>query len=233
MVSVAMAGALAAPGRQPAVRGRRRSWGLRATVGAAVLLAACSDDGSGTSERGEHDVAADVSSTTTTVERPEGPAADISTELTGGDGVNIASSAPPEAALDAASYEQAEYEAAGSATSYSVDGELSPDERWSLSPEVEAPFRTRVVVRRPVDPADASGVVVVEWLNVSGGLDADPDWQMLHEDITRNGDIWVGVSAQVIGINGGPVRVTTPESEAAGAGQGIRNIDPARRSEEH
>src|SRR3546814_2741892 len=51
---------------------------------------------------------------------------------------------------------------------------------------------------------------------------------MLHEDITRNGDIWVGVSAQVIGINGGPVRVTTPESEAAGAGQGIRNIDPAR-----
>src|SRR3546814_16442167 len=51
---------------------------------------------------------------------------------------------------------------------------------------------------------------------------------MLHEDITRNGDIWVGVSAQVIGINGGPVRVTTPESEAAGAGQGIRHIDPAR-----
>src|SRR3546814_14894362 len=101
-----MAGALAVAGRQPAWRGRRRSWGWGATVGAAVLLAACSDDGSGTSERGEHDVAADVSSTTTTVERPEGPAADISTELTGGDGVNIASSAPPEAALDAASYEQ-------------------------------------------------------------------------------------------------------------------------------
>src|SRR3546814_13962055 len=84
MVSVAMAGALAAPGRQPAVRGRRRSWGLRAAVSAVVLLAACSDDGSGTSERGEPDVAADVSSpttttTTTVVERPGGPAADIST----------------------------------------------------------------------------------------------------------------------------------------------------------
>src|SRR3546814_1202832 len=105
-------GALPAPGRQPAVRGRRRSWGLRAAVGAAVLLAACSDNGSGTSERGEPDVAADVSSTTTTttttVERPEGPAADISTELTGGDGVKNASSAPPKAALDPASYDQAQ-----------------------------------------------------------------------------------------------------------------------------
>src|SRR3546814_8916227 len=139
--------------------------------------------------------------------------------------------------MDAESYERAEYGAVWSATSDSVDRELSPDGRWSRSPEVESPLRTRVVVRRPVDPADASGVVVVEWLNVSGGLDADPDWQMLDEDITRNGDIWVGVSAQVIGINGGPVRVTTPASEAAGAGQGIRNIDPSRygdlRSEEH
>src|SRR3546814_11520576 len=89
-------GARAAPGRQPAVGGGRRSWGLRAAGSAGVLLAACSDDGSGTSERGEPDVAADVSSpttttTTTVVERPGGPAADIPTELTGGAGVNIAS----------------------------------------------------------------------------------------------------------------------------------------------
>src|SRR3546814_248729 len=93
-------GALAAPGRQPAVRGRRRSWGLRAAVSAVVLLAACSDDGSGTSARGEPDVAADVSSpttttTTTVVERPGGPAADNCTTLHGGDGVTIPSSAPP------------------------------------------------------------------------------------------------------------------------------------------
>src|SRR3546814_20893427 len=98
MVSVAMAGALAAPGRQPAVRGRRRSWGLRATVGAAVLLAACSDDGSGTSERGEHDVAADVSSPTTTVERPVGPPADTSPALPAGQRVNPPPHPPPETA---------------------------------------------------------------------------------------------------------------------------------------
>jgi hypothetical protein len=130
--------------------------------------------------------------------------------------------------LEAAGYEQVEYAAAGTATSFAPDGDLGPDGRWSVHPDREAAYNTRVVVRRPADPAEASGVVVVEWLNVSGGLDADPDFQMLHEDITRNGDIWVGVSAQLIGINGGPVRVTTPDSEAAGAGRGIRNIDPER-----
>ena len=35
-----------------------------------------------------------------------------------------------------------------------------------------APYTTRLVVMRPVDPARFSGTVVVEWLNVSGGADA-------------------------------------------------------------
>lgn len=201
----------------------RRSGVARAAVGVAILLlaAACSDDPDDAGSGGS-----DAAATTTAP--PDGPAADIATELTGGNGVNIAASAPPGPVLDAAGYQQAEYLVAGSATSYTVDGELTGDGRWTLRPAGEAPYRSRIVVRRPVDAAGASGVVVVEWLNVSGGLDADPGWQMLHEDITRNGDTWVGVSAQLIGINGGPVRVTTPQSEAAGAGQGLRNIDPER-----
>jgi hypothetical protein len=56
-----------------------------------------------------------------------------------------------------------------------------------LAPELEAPYRTRVLVRRPVDLASASGTVVVEWLNVSGGIDANPDWTSLADEIVRQG----------------------------------------------
>ncbi len=65
-----------------------------------------------------------------------------------------------------------------------------------------APFTTRVVVRRPLDPARFDGTVHVEWLNVSGGLDASPDWTYAHVGIIRAGAVWVGVSAQVVGIDG-------------------------------
>jgi Alpha/beta hydrolase domain len=44
---------------------------------------------------------------------------------------------------------------------------------------------------------------VVEWLNVSGGLDAAPDWMLAHTEIVRRGHAWVGVSAQRAGVEGG------------------------------
>jgi len=58
-------------------------------------------------------------------------------------------------------------------------------------------------VRRPEDPARFNGTLVVEWLNVSGGLDAAPDWLFLHRHLMREGAAWVGVSAQKAGIDGG------------------------------
>ena len=41
-----------------------------------------------------------------------------------------------------------------------------------------------------------NGTVVVEWLNVSGGVDAAPDWTFAHTELIREGYAWVGVSAQ-------------------------------------
>jgi hypothetical protein len=67
----------------------------------------------------------------------------------------------------------------------------------------EARYRTRVLVRRPLDPARWSGSVVVEWFNVSGGIDAGPDWDFVHRHLIREGFAWVGVSAQRAGIEGG------------------------------
>ena len=110
-------------------------------------------------------------------------------------------SARPGPDLGAAGYLDREYVARGTATSYA--GEQTPDGRWSLEGRDEAGFATRVAVRRPRSPGSFSGTVVVEWLNVSSGSDAAPDWTYLAEEIVRRGHAWVGVSAQHLGVEGG------------------------------
>ena len=161
----------------------------------------------------------------TTVARPDGPAADMSEMLTGGAGVFMGE--PLTTDLDAAGYTEHEYVAAGTATSY-TSSERTTDGRWTFTPEGEAPYRTRVLVRMPADPADFSGTVVLEWLNVSGGADANPEWAGIHEEVIRQGHAWVGVSAQMIGVMGGPVLVRTNSPGSENAGLGLRAIDPER-----
>lgn len=118
-------------------------------------------------------------------------------------------------------YEVEEFFLTGTATGFANDGTLRSDGRWRVSPAATAPYKTRIVVYRPIDPANFSGTVVVEWLNVSGGLDAAPDWITLHTEITRSGAVWVGVSAQYVGIEAG----ASPLTPLAG---GLKSIDPAR-----
>jgi hypothetical protein len=67
----------------------------------------------------------------------------------------------------------------------------------------EARYRTRVIVRRPLDPARWKGSVLIEWFNVSGGVDAAPDWSFVHRHLIRESFAYVGVSAQSVGIEGG------------------------------
>ena len=100
-------------------------------------------------------------------------------------------------------YTETEYALEGAATSYELQGERGLDGRWDVTPGPEAPFRTRFVVRRPSDPARFSGTVVVEWHNVSAGIDAAPDWGFFHRHVAAEGHAWVGVSAQKVGIDGG------------------------------
>jgi hypothetical protein len=163
----------------------------------------------------------------TTQPRPAGPTADMSQEITGGNGVFMGEATPPN--LQGTGYVEHEYVAAGTATSYKSTGPLTHDGRWTFAPDASAPYRTRVLVRAPANAAKFSGTVVVEWLNVSGGVDADPEWTTVSEEILRAGDAWVGVSAQRIGVEGGPVLVKV--QGVAGAedqGKGLKAIDPAR-----
>lgn len=63
-------------------------------------------------------------------------------------------------------------------------------------------YRTRIVVRRPVEVQRFNGTVLLEWLNVTAGFDIDIDWLQAHEHLLRAGYAWVGVSAQRVGIHG-------------------------------
>ena len=107
--------------------------------------------------------------------------------------------------LSALRYEEAEYLVSGTARSYKLEGERGEDGRWTVTPAAEAPFRTRCVVRKPTDPSRFSGVVIVEWHNVSAGIDAAPDWGFFHRAATEAGHAFVGVSAQKAGIDGGGI----------------------------
>jgi hypothetical protein len=151
--------------------------------------------------------------------------ADLSEEISGGNGPFIGEGNPPR--LEEAGYVQHEYVASGTALSYAADMPLPGDGRWTFTEDGAAPYRTRVLVRRPAEPAAFSGTVVVEWNNVSGGVDANPDYASLEEELIRQGHVWVGVSAQLIGVEGGPVLVAAPGAEEF-AGKGLKGIDPAR-----
>src|SRR6266516_4722864 len=102
--------------------------------------------------------------------------------------------------LAAHGYVEEEFFLEGTARAYEPTGPLAADGRWSVKTSTTAPYRTRVLVRRPKDPSKFKGTVEVEWLNVSGGLDAAPDWGLGHAELLRSGFVWVGVSAQATGI---------------------------------
>jgi hypothetical protein len=187
----------------------------------AVAAVACSSNEGGGSASGPVEPGA------TSPAPPTGPAADFAT-LTGGTGIFLGVAAPV-VDLAAVGYTEAEYSASGRAARFTSAGELTGDGQWSLTPGDEADYRTRVVVRRPREAASFNGTVVVEWLNVSSGADAAPDYTYLADELVREGAAWVGVSAQHIGVEGGPVLVPIPGvGDLMGAGKGLRVIDPDR-----
>lgn len=197
---------------------------------AVSTLAACADDNASSATASSPATTASSKATTTTTPprpRPAGAAATFA-PLTGGNGVFLLAAAPgPD--LAAAGYREDEYAAAGTATAYAMAGDPPADGHMALTPTTEAPYATRVLVRRPVDDAAFNGTVVVEWLNVSSGADIAPDYTYLADELIRKGYAWAGVSAQRIGIEGGAVAVAaTVGNFDTGAGKGIKTIDPQR-----
>lgn len=123
--------------------------------------------------------------------------------------------------LASVGYEQSEFFLTGTASAYSPTSPFTSDGRWSVAPTSPQPYKTRVVVNRPIDARKFNGTVVVEWQNVSGGVDASPDWIHTHVELIRRGYAWVGVSAQAVGVNQLKCPAASPPSCAAPG-------DPAR-----
>ena len=108
----------------------------------------------------------------------------------------------PLADLVARGYVAEEFFLDGTASSFVPvsDAPLAADGRWDAVVGDAADYRTRILVVRPADPAAATGTAVVQWLNVTAGyeLGTADDEELL------SGHVWVGVSAQKVGIDGFP-----------------------------
>ncbi|OBH09724.1 alpha/beta hydrolase domain-containing protein [Mycobacterium sp. E1747] len=117
-------------------------------------------------------------------------------------------------------YAAEEFFISGTASSYAPKGELGPDGRWDVKPSGTADYTTRIVAITPTEPARFNGTALVEWLNVSGGIDAPAVWMMAHREIVRAGYAYVAVSAQKVGIDGG--------ASLLGMDMSLKTQDPAR-----
>jgi len=95
-------------------------------------------------------------------------------------------------------YVENEYFFEGTATAYDLSPVgLAPSGSGALP--VPAPYRTRMIVRRPINPSRFNGTVVLEWLNVTSGYDFEASWVEIRREVVRRGYAWVGVTAQLVG----------------------------------
>ncbi|MDG2029161.1 MAG: alpha/beta hydrolase domain-containing protein [Acidimicrobiales bacterium] len=195
----------------PRVARRRElmmTWGTRWLSGALFLtlvLAGCSDDSGEatptTTTVSTSTVVEATTTTTTTTTTTAAPAPDpvrsaidfsgLAVEPIGDAGAGVAQAA----ATPDDGYRETEYFVSGTAALY-VGPSVGPVEVASTG----TPYVTRILVRRPIDPAAFSGRAVIEPFNTSGS-DAAAARGMIGPVIAEQGDVWVGVSARWLSMN--------------------------------
>ena len=119
--------------------------------------------------------------------------------------------------LTAAGYCQEEYFVEGDAVRYELLPGTEHDwsGRWQVEPADTAPYKTRMVVVRPMDPAAFNGTVIVLWNNVSAGYENFGGGD--SAEFFEGGYAYAAVSAQRVGVHG------TRDNP-----QGLRAWDPER-----
>ena len=118
--------------------------------------------------------------------------------------------------LAAVGYQASEFFLTGNASSFhnAVGQPFTANGLWTIEPDVaQAAYKTRIQVYRPINPATFNGTVYVEWLNVTNGSDTAADWLVSHIEMTREGAVYVGVTAQAVGVNA--ARTLEPDRYAA------------------
>jgi hypothetical protein len=112
-------------------------------------------------------------------------------------------------------YQEEEYFVSGTASRYTTPA-LATGSVVSSG----HPYKTRIVVRRPVKKSKSNGIVLFEWQNVSAGYEIDAHWGPSWEHFVERGYTWVGISAQRVGVHGSPIPLL--------AGRGLRQWSPLR-----
>jgi Alpha/beta hydrolase domain len=116
-----------------------------------------------------------------------------------------------------------EYFLEGVASAYRSPGPSIPrDGRWEAVEYGQAPYRTRILVVRPADPARFNGTVLLHWQNVSAGVEGIAP----SSGETYEGYAWVGVSAQEVGLYGFPAGMR--DSGSHGSARPLVDHDPDR-----
>jgi hypothetical protein len=98
--------------------------------------------------------------------------------------------------LRAYGYVEEEYFVEGTANRYTT-----PDGATGTVIDGGHPYRTRIVVRRPVSSRKFNGTAVVEWYNVTNTFDYEVVWSRSFRHLLEAGYVWVGVSAQATGVH--------------------------------
>lgn len=125
------------------------------------------------------------------------PIPEIEGPITGGlRGKPWAGALEPQSQLDKFNYIQEEFFYSGTARQRDVQGDLRGG-------EVE--YTTRMLVIRPERAEDFNGVVLMEWFNVTAEMDLPLMWILGHDELTRGGYAYVGVSAQPVGVQTSPL----------------------------
>jgi hypothetical protein len=104
--------------------------------------------------------------------------------------------------LAAVGYTEDEWFLDGDAASYRISPGMQAgfDGRWRTEKtDVVVPFRTRLLVRRPLDPSRFNGTVLVNWNNVTAGMDIV---QGETPGLFADGFAHVGVTTQAVGVHG-------------------------------
>jgi hypothetical protein len=102
-------------------------------------------------------------------------------------------------------YVEEEFKYSGNAFRYDTSGADdvtgTPITTGGPADDGRFPYETRMIVRRPANPADFNGTVVVEWQNVTAQFDLEANWYGDPEYLLKNGYAYVAISAQRIGVN--------------------------------
>ena len=95
--------------------------------------------------------------------------------------------------LSQVGYVEEEYFVSGTANLY----DWAPPEAATVG-VANAPYTTRMLVRRPMRKKQLSGNVIVEILNATNLVDLEIGWALSKDYIVRNGDVWIGFTSKPV-----------------------------------